>query len=286
MIHLTISLTRYKESNILFHETLFGLSEQIGVNARILVLDQFYNQDTQKYTEKLSSKNIVFEYILIESRSLSYARNQAILQCNSDILLYIDSDAIPEKNWALEMRNAFFADTNIAVVGWKIIPKWHKTPLFVIKSDVIRDLYSLLDLWEDIIPCSKVVGASFGIHIWILWKEILFNENLWRSHGNLLWWEETDFCKRILTEKYSITYAWKAIVHHQILPERIQYSWIIKRLYWGGYGKRLIGWFPQTSNKSKSITSKLLLPVISIPYIFWYFVCTMKQIIQKSSILK
>lgn len=277
MISLTIALTRYKESNSLFHETLAGLPKQTGVIATVLVLDQFHNEETKKYCQTLENENIKFEYITIEPRSLSFARNHAISLCKTDILLYIDSDAIPGTNWALEMGKAFKKDDMIAIVGGRILPKWHKKPLFLIKSDVVRDLYSLLDLWEEIQSASKVVGASFGIHIWLLSREAYFNENLGRSNGTLLGGEETDLCKRALSKNYHILYVGTAVVLHQILPERIRISWVARRLYWGGYGKRLTGWLPGTTNKNPSIISKLLLPIVAIPYAFGYIICSLKN---------
>lgn len=274
---LTITLTRYKEPNWLFHESLLALSRQENITASILVLDQFYNQETKEYIETLSNNYLSFEYIVIEARSLSYARNQAISFCKTDILLYLDSDALPEKNWAFEMFTVFKKNKNIAIIGGKIVPKWHKKPLFLIKSDAIRDLYSLLDLWDQTFPNKKVVGANFGIHIWLLEKEAYFNENLWRSEWILLWWEETDLCKRAIAKNLIIMYVGSAIVVHQILPERINVRWITKRLYWGWYGKYISWGTPGTSNKSKSLISKILLPIIAIPYAFWYTVSLIKH---------
>lgn len=278
MLSLTITLTRYKESNTLFHETLMGLSLQSGVIGKVLVLDQFYNRETQDYIASFQCENLQFEYIVIEPRSLSFARNHAISLCETDILLYIDSDALPEAYWAYEMGKTFSSGSDIAVVWGKILPKWHKKPLFLIRSDVVKDLYSLLDLGEETKPFSKVVGASFGIHIWLLGKEAYFNENLWRSAGTLLGWEETDLCKRAIANNLNIMYCWSAVVWHQILPERIKVKWITRRLYWGGYGKRITGWVPGATNKDPSIISTLLLPVVVLPYVFGYLVATIKNI--------
>lgn len=271
MNKITITTTRYKEPNWLLHETLLSLSKQKKINADILFYDQFLNEETKKYCDDLSNENIKFNYILIEPKWLSFARNQAIRDCKSDILLYIDSDAIADEFWACELSKTFEKGKNIWVTWWKIIPKWHKTPIFLSKADYVYDIYSMLDLWDDMIENKKIVWANFWVNIKLLWKDAYFDENLWRKPWKLLWWEESDLCERIQNKWLEIFYNWKAVVHHQVLTERISILWILKRMYWWWYNRWLAWWTPKSSNWwwKFNIWNYIILPIVFPFYILW-----------------
>jgi cellulose synthase/poly-beta-1,6-N-acetylglucosamine synthase-like glycosyltransferase len=88
---------------------------------------------------------------------LSYARNQAIDLTHTDILLCIDADAVAEEDRAYELVAAFDLDPKIALVGGEIRPKFHAKPPFLIKANVIYDMYSLLDRGTHVAPFEKVV---------------------------------------------------------------------------------------------------------------------------------
>ncbi|MDP2396110.1 MAG: hypothetical protein Q8S84_00190 [bacterium] len=66
--NVTITATRYKEPNWLFHETIESLSRQKDVVADVLILDQFLTNETKEYCEKLSNENINIKYIVIEAK--------------------------------------------------------------------------------------------------------------------------------------------------------------------------------------------------------------------------
>ena len=74
---LTITLTRYKEPNWLFHESLLALSRQENITASILVLDQFYNQETKEYKEWLQSDH--YESLGI-CKSVTYERLRKVIE--------------------------------------------------------------------------------------------------------------------------------------------------------------------------------------------------------------
>lgn len=270
--NVTITATRYKEPNWLFHETIESLSRQKDVVADVLILDQFLTNETKEYCEKLSNENINIKYIVIEAKWLSFARNYAIKECKTDVLLYIDSDAIADEYWTINMLKTFEIDNQIWIVWWKIVPKWHKSPSILAKADYVYDVYSMLDLWDEIKENSKVVWANFWLNIARLWSEAFFDENLWRKPGKLLWGEESDLCERAIKKWLKIYYNWKSSVIHQVLPERINIMWILKRMYWGWYNRWLAGGKPKASNwwGKRNMWNYFILPVILPFYAFWF----------------
>lgn len=134
----------------------------------------------------------------------------------------------------------------------------------------------MFDLGDWVIETKKIVWANFWLHKWRIWKEVYFDENLWRKPWKLLWGEESDLCQRVKNIWGKIYYNWQAVVQHQVLPERLRISWILKRMYWWWYNRWLAWWMPKTNNtKEKNIWNYLLIPFV-IPF-YWYWLLKWKN---------
>ncbi|WP_448250488.1 glycosyltransferase family 2 protein [Thalassotalea agariperforans] len=267
---ITITLTRYAEPNWLLAETLESLALQKNITARVLMLDQQNNAETALLCKQLTNENITFDYHTIPAKSLSYARNEAIKLCETDILLYIDTDAIAAPDWAEKLSEAL-SQENVGIAGGKIIPKWHKTPSFIQKSQVVLDQYSMLDLGEKTIEVSRVVGANFGLNKARLGKLANFDENLGRREGKLYSGEESKLCHDATANGFKILYQGSALVQHQVLPERIKFSWIATRMYYQGMASAKRGGAPNPSNKGKyTVWDYLALVALAPFYIYGY----------------
>jgi len=116
MKEITITLTRYKEPNWLLFATLFSLAQQKNIIATVLMLDQQDDEETKAYCAQLTTIHISFVRKKIEAVGLSFARNQAIALCHTDILLCIDADAIADEQRAYELTKTFTYDERIALV--------------------------------------------------------------------------------------------------------------------------------------------------------------------------
>jgi glycosyltransferase involved in cell wall biosynthesis len=249
----TITLTRYAEPNWLFLETLVSIREQVNSVLQVLVLDQQDDTNIKDFCFQYSTPIVQFIYIVIPAKSLSYARNEAIHLCTTELLFYIDTDAVAEPNWAIELITAMNAN-NAAIAGGKIIPKWHKSPGFLQRSDLILEQYSMLDLGDEVVYVKKVIGASFAINLKLLASLAHFDEELGRQNGKLLGGEETQMCADAIQQNLMVIYVGAAVVHHQVMPERVAFSWIAKRMYYGGYSRALRGGKPEPNNAANKFT--------------------------------
>jgi len=261
---LTICLTRYNEPNWLVWQTLESLSNQRYVRADVLFLDQTHDKEIEERLENLNNENIRFKRIRIPEKSLSFARNYAIKNSSNNYLLFIDSDAIAEENWAFQLSNSL-SSNDVAIVGGKVLPMWHKRPLAITSAKIVLEQYSIFDIGETELKILKVVGANFGLNKKLLCNQAYFDEKLGRQKGILLGGEETDLCDRASSLGLSIRYNGKAIIHHQILPERISYKWIFRRIYYGGLGRALKKGLPKPTHKM-GIWDFVIIPII-LP---WY----------------
>ncbi|MCB1744136.1 MAG: glycosyltransferase [Gammaproteobacteria bacterium] len=266
--NLTVSLTRYGESDELVQQTLGSLASQRGVRLLVLFLDQRPNASMAEHCRRLCNLNVRFDYRGIEARSLSYARNLAIAESPTRVLLYIDSDAIAEPDWAVQLYQAI-VQTGAAVAGCRIVPRWHRKPLWLTRARVVYEQYSMLDFGVQRSVASKVVGAGFGIDIQRLGDLACFDEKLGRRDGILLGGEETDLCDRARARGEQVVYEGAALLHHQVLPERIRYVWIARRLYYAGISRALRGGRPSPSHRM-SIWDYLCMPLVLLPYTLGY----------------
>lgn len=274
---ITVTLTRYDEPAWLLQQALKSLAAQQGVLLHLLFLDQFSKDDgLRSYCEKLSSNNLAIEYIAIPARSLSYARNAAIERTRTEKLLFIDADAIADSNWARELA-ATLDQPGVGVAGGRILPLWHRRPLWLARSRVVLDQYSMFDLGCGMHPVNRVVGANFGLNIARIGSLACFDETLGRREGKLFSGEESELCRRVKVSGGQILYNGSAIVHHQVLPERIRYSWIMKRMYHSGITRAVARGVPNPS-KGLGIWDYLALPVILPAYAFGYLNARFQQL--------
>ncbi|PID86279.1 hypothetical protein CSB08_01295 [Candidatus Gracilibacteria bacterium] len=264
----SVIITRYKEPDDIFHEALLSLSKQINIKLEILVLDQFMNSDTELLCKKYNEiSDHDFKYILIKPISLSYARNFGVKKSSTDYCLFLDADAIADNNWAKEVVSGFIDNEKVGVIGTKILPKWNGNRNIFTFSNFFLSEYSLLNLGDDNLIVNKVIGASFAINKKLLSKDSYFDENLGRKDGVLLGGEETELCERAINKGFNVMYVGKSFVYHQISSERLSYSWIIKRVFWGGVSRGMKGGKPVPVKMNRKFLDYLLLPFYLLFYV-------------------
>lgn len=265
---ITIALTRYGQSDRITSDVLKSLAGQVGVRARILFLDQSESSEIESACRALSGAALTFDYVTIPPRSLAFARNRAIEMCDTGILLFIDDDAIADANWAARL-SATLSIPEVAAATGKIVPLWHKPPLWASRSRLVREQYSLLDLGPSGTDAAKVIGANFGLNLSRAAEEAYFDETLGRASGNLLGGEETDLSDRLIRKGHRIAYDGTAVVHHQIVPDRIRYGWLARRFYYAGWGRARRGGRPSPTHRMRpwDIAAASL---FAVPYLAGY----------------
>jgi len=250
-------------------ETIDGLSRQERVQADVLFLDQQDDAEMRAYHEGKSTGDLKFQYLQIPAVGSSYARNQGLKQSANDIVLFTDPDAIADPLWAYYMRKSFERE-KIAVVGSRVIPKWHKRPLFIARSPMVRRIYALLDHGEGELPSTDLWGVGFGMHRGRLGANAYWDERIGRSGGNLLSGEDIEICLRAREMGLETVYNGAAVVQHQVLPERISYRWVMRRYYYAGAERALTAGSMQPSTQGRVfmdyVAYALTLPAMVLGY--------------------
>lgn len=267
MISVTIALTRYNEDDELLQQCLESIAAQEGVRARVLVLDQKEHSETMNLCKSLSSENIIFEYHVIPARGCAHARNIAIRFCQTDFLLWTDPDMLLDPNWAETLGRAL-RERNLAVVGGKILPHWSKSPSWHMKTHVMADHYSLIDLGSEDRETDRIIGGSMGIHVGLLGGNVFFDERLGRKDGTLLGGVDAEFCQRAIRKGFTIRYIGRTTALHQILESRMKFSWIARKFYYGGLSRGMRGGWPTAMNKKRKMIDYIVLGAFAPFYLF------------------
>ena len=261
-MQVTLTLTRLHEPDALLQDVLAHLSRQTGVTGEILLIEQ--KEDSSIDPEALSNADWTCRTVKKRLPGLSAARNLSIEESRHDHILFCDADALAHPGWAAAMHRALL-DPKVAVVGSRILPRWNGTPPLLARANVVRDQYSLYDLGEETLEVARVVGAGFGLDRTKFPEEMRFDENLGRRDGRLFGGEESDLCQRVSAAGGKILYVGDAVVEHVIQPERLRTSWILKRLYYAGYGRGDAGGQPNPSRRPNA-ADWLSLPLVLPPY--------------------
>ncbi len=265
---ITISLTRHAEPDWLVRDALVSLADQRNTEGRVLFIDQAPTSAMQDLCRDLCRPDLAFEHLATEPQSLSKARNLALAECRSDVLLYLDIDAVAAPDWAAALSHSL-SDGGAAVAGGRILPRWHGRPLLASRSRLVREQYSLLDLGNREQVARKVIGANFGLNRARCGAEATFDEGLGRRDGRLLGGEETDLCRRVAARGLTILYNGSAVVEHQILPERMTYRWLTRRFYFAGLNRAIFGGAPEPSH-AMALWDLLMAPFYLPPYATGY----------------
>ena len=261
-MQLTLTLTRFAESNDLVAEALGRLAAQEGVSGEILFIDQ----SDDETIEEAAFTNDRWRCRIIRRRmpGLSAARNLSLREAANDFILFCDADALAAPDWAERLAEAL-ADPNVAIAGSRILPEWRGRPPWLAASRVVRDQFSLFDLGGDTIQSHRVVGAGFGLDRSKAPEEMVFDEDLGRRDGKLFGGEESDLCRRVTVAGAKVVYVGGALIRHVIPVERCRTGWILKRLYYAGYGRSQMGGTPNPSRRP-GLSDWLLVPITLPPY--------------------
>lgn len=252
---LTVVVTRYKEPDAIVMSCLQSLRRQ-DMPVHVLFLDQQNSDIVKEFSLSPSATMTTIEYIPIPAKSLSYARNYGLNNVKTNYIAFCDVDCILDRQWSCAIREAFL-NTNATIVGTKIVLDWEIKPSWYMKTKYVREFFSPLDLGEGVKSVTKVVGASFAIDKSKLASDLSFDENLGRQKGLLLCGEETDFCIRVLKAGGEIYYTSYAIANHQIQKERISFTWLQKRAYYGGFSRAVRGGKIEPFSKDVKLLDKI-----------------------------
>lgn len=155
---------------------------------------------------------------------LSASRNAGVNASRSDIIAFIDDDAIASKNWIKIISKTF--KNNIEIAGGPVLPYYLTTPpkwWDEKKFGLCIGIYN-----KTIIGCNLIIKKSIFQNIGY------FNTKLGRKNSKLISGEEIEFLKRAIRLGVKILFNPQIIVYHKVYPHRLTMKYLIERVFWDG----------------------------------------------------
>jgi glycosyltransferase involved in cell wall biosynthesis len=175
--------------------------------------------------------HVTFRYFIETEQGLSHARNRGIKEAKGDILVYVDDDALVNKEYLSAYYELFQNEKDVFAAGGPIIPKYETEPPKWMSFFTKELLTGYLEQGNKIGKFKRKYpgGGNAAYRKEVFEKTGLFNVELGRKGGNLVGAEEKDIFDKMATKGMRILYHPKAILYH-IIPERKLTNEYFKRL--------------------------------------------------------
>ena len=163
---------------------------------------------------------VCFRYFIETEQGLSHARNRGIKEAEGDLLIYVDDDALVNKEYLSAYHELFLQEKNLFAAGGPIIPMYEteqpKWMSFFTKEMITGYLYqgNKIGSFKRRYPG----GGNAAYRKEVFEKTGLFNVDLGRKGDNLVGSEEKDIFDKMTALNMQILYHPNAILYH-IIPE-------------------------------------------------------------------
>lgn len=171
-----------------------------------------------------------FKYFIETNQGLSHARNRGIIESSSELICYIDDDAIATPDFLKNIVDFFTTNADAVGVGGKIIPMYvDGKPDWM--NYFMEGLVSKVDNGEQVF---EYTGKKFPIGCNMTYKKFalveigMFDPDLGRKGNSGEASEEKDVFFKIFNKGYKVFYLPNIPVQHIIESARLEYSYIQK----------------------------------------------------------
>ena len=216
---LTVGICTFNRSQVI-GLCLNALLKQTELPDKIIIADSSSNDETELLVKNINSDRIL--YLRYEERTdIPSARNIILASCTTDIITYLDDDAVPVERFIKAVKETFAVDKETGgVTGPTINSDMDCAPIISIIYDNKKrtHVYSWGEVRTDTrrwvnsepLECYVMLGANQSYRTDIL-KEINgFDEN----YVNPSFREESDLQIRILRKGYKFVYHPDVFVNH------------------------------------------------------------------------
>ena len=207
-------------------------------NFEVVVVDNASSDRTREVVEA-RSPDPRLKYVYEPITGLSVARNTGAKTAKSEILAYLDDDAIASSHWLSTLYSAYQANEKLAVAGGKVTLIWppeRVAPPWL--SPELAGNLGAYDLGDTVVyiqrPGLTPRGLNYSIRRTFLEQIGGFDLKLGRIGKSLLSNEELHMTALALQLGWQVAYLPDALVAHHVSPERIKRTWFLNRSWWQG----------------------------------------------------
>ncbi len=179
--------------------------------------------------------------IVDKRKGIPFARNTGWKHAKGTLVAYTDDDCIVDLSWLRSLVSGFTSD-KIAGVGGPVLYS-HPEAMPGLFYETPVGPFSLGGRKRFLKPYENLITANLAIRIEIF-KKIRFFESLIYNDS-----EDYEFCRSVMEAGYKLLYLPNAKVYHSIDPNKLRFSYLIRRAFFAGISLYIV----ERKRRSKGI---------------------------------
>ncbi|MBR5971309.1 MAG: glycosyltransferase family 2 protein [Paludibacteraceae bacterium] len=217
--------------------------------------------------------SVQFNYHVETSQGLSYARNRGIKESHGDVLVYVDDDALINKEYLQTYVDFFESNLDIHAAGGPILPLYEtEEPQWMTKytRQLLTGKLYLGEKKREFPKNSFPGGGNAAYRKEVFDKVGLFNVDLGRKGDSLIGAEEKDIFDKMTTLGLRFFYLPTSILYHIIPEKKLQKEYFDKLTYSIGKSERIRTKNISTLKYLRRILSEIVKWGASIVFFLYY----------------
>lgn len=211
MKKLTIAICSYNRLSLL-KNAIESLREQDAGSFELLVIDNASSDGTIEFLKNQSER---LRFFVESNQGLSYARNRAIEECQTEYIGFIDDDAVSSEN-LITRSLSIIEEQKPDVFGGPIFPYYTSEKPEWFADELEIRVHQKKTGWTDV---PRFSGSNMFFRKDVFDSVGTFNTKFGMSGGQVYYGEETELFHRIQNKGFSFYYDLDLIVKHHV-PQR------------------------------------------------------------------
>jgi glycosyltransferase involved in cell wall biosynthesis len=185
---------------------------------------------------------VAMRYCVEKQQGLSYARNRGIMESQGEVLVYVDDDAVVNREYLQTYADFFNRNKEAVAAGGPITPRYDGCEEPSWMSHYTRQLVTgelNLGTREREFPKGAFPGGGNAAYRKSVFDEVgLFNVELGRKGNSLIGAEEKDLFDKMTSRCMKFYYLPNAILYHLIPPKKLTQDYFDRLTYGIGVSER------------------------------------------------
>lgn len=185
---------------------------------------------------------VAMRYCVEKQQGLSYARNRGIMESQGEVLVYVDDDAVVNREYLQTYADFFNRNKEAVAAGGPITPRYDGCEEPSWMSHYTRQLVTgelNLGTREREFPKGAFPGGGNAAYRKSVFNEVgLFNVELGRKGSSLIGAEEKDLFDKMTSRGMKFYYLPNAILYHLIPPKKLTQDYFDRLTYGIGVSER------------------------------------------------
>ena len=193
----------------------------------IVLVDNNCTDNTRSECQRFQSNypEINFQYNIEKNQGLSYARNNGINHSKGDVLIYVDDDALVNKEYLKTYYDFFDKNPSAMAAGGAVLPIYERGEEPHWMSKYTRQLLTgklFLGEKQRKFPHNAFPGGGNAAYRKEVFEKVgLFNVELGRKGNSLMGAEEKDLFDKMTSQGIEFYYLPTAVLYHLISDKKL-----------------------------------------------------------------